>query len=83
MMNDHTFKIAEIKADKWFQCYKTNSTWLDCPLANYNNGNVTFLVNIHNPSLDFSYYQRIKVPHEKYRVFAFNDVDKKWENVRS
>jgi hypothetical protein len=83
MMNDHTFKLADIKADRWFQCFKTNSTWLDCPLANYNAGNVTFLVNVHNPTLDYMQYQRIKVPHDKYRVFAWDETNSKWENVRS
>ena len=83
MLNDHTFKLADIKAEKWYQCYKTNSTWLDCPLANYNSGNVTFLVNIHNPTLDFIQYQKIKVPHDKYRAFSWDDANKKWENVRT
>ena len=83
MLNDHTFKLADIKAEKWFQCVKTNSTWLDCPLANYNAGNVTFLVNVHNPAQDTMHYQKIKVPHEKYRVLSWNEYDTKWEPVRS
>lgn len=83
IINDHTFKFADIKADKWYQCFKQNSTWLDCPLANYNAGNITFLVNVHNPTLDYVHYQKIKVPHDKYRVFSWDDSQKKWENVRS
>lgn len=56
MLNDHTFKKAAISADKWYMCFRTNSTWLDCPLAEHKSGNVTFLVNVHNPSLQFIEY---------------------------
>jgi hypothetical protein len=83
ILNDHIWKLAGIDAKKWFQCFKSNSTWLDCPLANYEAGNVTFLVNVHNPTLDFIQYQKIKVPHELYRVYSYDDANQKWENVRS
>jgi len=50
---------------------KTNSTYLDCPIANYANEVVT--IAIHNPSsLDASVAQ-VAVPNGKYSVESYDD----------
>ena len=62
--------------DPWAQCFQTNTTYVDCPIANQDlTNNFSMHVAIHNPSsLDFS-TARIAVPNANYSVEAF-DTDK-------
>jgi len=51
---------------KWMQCSQTNSTYLDCPVADL--PEQTFAVAIQNPSSIENTKVRIAVPHGKYNV---------------
>ena len=78
MIKELAMKTANIDAVKWEQCYRTNSTWLDCPMARHDGGNVTFIAAIHNPQLDYSLYQSFKVSHDKFTAYYWDDVNDKW-----
>lgn len=69
----------ETNAD-WEWCFRENSTYLDCPIANYEDGNVTMIVAAYNPSTDPTNYTSIAVPHPNYNVQVFNATSKKFEN---
>ena len=70
-----------MSAHYWSQCSATNGTYLDCPIASQINQ--TFVVAIQNPALQTVYYQKIKVPHTKYSVQAWNPTAKKFQTVNS
>eukprot|EP00356_Strombidium_inclinatum_P000165 CAMPEP_0170509536 /NCGR_PEP_ID=MMETSP0208-20121228/65263_1 /TAXON_ID=197538 /ORGANISM="Strombidium inclinatum, Strain S3" /LENGTH=84 /DNA_ID=CAMNT_0010792901 /DNA_START=1272 /DNA_END=1526 /DNA_ORIENTATION=- len=36
LVEDHINLMSGLEADKWTQCSKTNSTYLDCPIASWN-----------------------------------------------
>jgi len=55
----------------WQQCLKTNSTYLDCPIADYDLSQ-PITVAVHNPSsLDVS-VAKMAVPHGKFHVEKFD-----------
>lgn len=76
-------RFANIDAVSWEQCFVTNGTYLDCPLVNYKNGNISFIAAVHNPTMDYANYARIKVPHDKYTAQGWNEETMKWEPIRS
>ena len=53
----------------WSQCLRTNSSYLDCPIANYTmDQNYTMYVMVHKPSAISSNSTSVLVPHGHYRV---------------
>jgi hypothetical protein len=53
MIQDNVINFSgySSKKNEWQQCFKTNSTYLDCPVSNYlNEKNYTMTVAIQNPS---------------------------------
>jgi hypothetical protein len=49
--------------DDWRQCLKTNTTYIDCPSANFGKDKSNLSIIVHNPStFDMSLIQ-IPVPH--------------------
>ena len=52
------------------QCFTTNSTYLDCPIANFTeNDEYKMNVVVHNPSTVDMNSARIAVPHGHFDVF--------------
>jgi hypothetical protein len=39
-----------VTKDDWKQCLKTNTTYIDCPSANFNKNNKNLSIIVHNPS---------------------------------
>jgi hypothetical protein len=64
MINRLTYRSTGLDAQFWSQCQVNNGTYLDCPIANF--PNQTFAVAVQNPSTNPVYYQKIKVPTDKY-----------------
>ena len=62
-----------ITSSEWELCAKTNSTYLDCPIANYaEESNYTMSVAVHNPSANPIKQASFAVPHGHFKVQAFN-----------
>ena len=51
-----------------------NSTYLDCPIANYDKDTVKMIAAIHNPALTSQRYVAIAVPHANFTVKGFNNI---------
>lgn len=72
MVEDKIKKIgAGESKDGWTQCFRTNSTYLDCPVSNYES-NYTMNVAVHNPSTIDLQEAKLAVPHGHYKVEVFN-----------
>lgn len=66
------------------QCSRTNSTYLDCPVANYaEKSDYTMSVAVHNPSALPMKQASFAVPHGHYKVQAFNKETQALEDVSS
>jgi len=73
LVADKIAAASNLKADApWQQCFRTNSTYLDCPVANYENDTFTMNVIVHNPSTQDLSTARVAVPPGKYSAKAFN-----------
>jgi hypothetical protein len=71
-------------SSQWEQCSRTNTTYLDCPVANYANlTNYTMSVAVHNPSANPMMKPSFAVPHGKFKVQAFNKESQSLEDVSS
>jgi len=65
-------KVSQLGVDTvgmWSQCFRTNSTYLDCPIADFTN-NEKFQMNVavHNPAAFDIKGARIAVPDTKFSV---------------
>jgi hypothetical protein len=61
-------KSLDAKGD-FYQCFATNSTYLDCPIANYaNQESYVATVAVHNPSTVDMNSARIAVPNGHFQV---------------
>jgi len=61
-------------SSKWTQCFQTNTTYLDCPIAD-NTDNKAMNVVVQNPSSIESSSIKIAVPNGKYDVSVFEDSE--------
>ena len=69
-------KLASMTSDaSWELCTRTNGTYLDCPIANFNltDGNVMY-VGMHNPSTMLLVSSQLAVPNGHFKV-DFWDYD--------
>jgi len=69
-------KLAGMTSDaSWELCTRTNGTYLDCPIANFNltDGNVMY-VGMHNPSTMLLVSSQLAVPNGHFKV-DFWDYD--------
>jgi hypothetical protein len=74
--------LAGVTSDEsWKWCFKSNATFLDCPINNYPGGEVNMIVAVHNPAALTFMYPMIKVPHAHYDVKGFNYTTLKFETV--
>jgi len=84
LVADKIAAATNLKADApWQQCFRTNSTYLDCPVANYENDTFTMNVIVHNPSTQDLSTARVAVPPGNYSAKAFNMESQAWEDVSS
>lgn len=67
-------------AGGWTQCFQTNTTYLDCPIAD-NTDNQTMNVVVQNPSSMETSFLRIAVPNGRYLVSVFDKTD--YESIES
>jgi len=66
-------KLSGLQHDEWYQCSKTNATYLDCPTVNMNlYSNQIVNVAVHNPSSVDMNYANILVPDGLYSAKTFN-----------
>lgn len=65
IINDMAKDRGIIKNKEWEWCFKTNSTYLDCPVANYPK-EASFIVAIHNPSMQGISISSVKTRSSKY-----------------
>lgn len=74
-VSDKIEELSGFKTDDWQQCFRTNSTYLDCPVNQVaTNKTWTMNVAVHNPStLDLS-TAKIAVPPGEYSATAFDDL---------
>lgn len=69
-------------SSEWEQCFRTNSTYLDCPIANYaEETNYKMAVAVHNPSANPIGQASFAVPHGHYKVEKFNVKTQALEDV--
>lgn len=51
LIEEAASNIAGINSNAtWEWCFRENGTFLDCPIANYDQSNANFIVAVHNPS---------------------------------
>ena len=67
MINDIAKNKGITNSSKWEWCTQTNSTYLDCPIVNYDK-TASFMVAIHNPSMKTRTISSIKTRTTKYTV---------------
>eukprot|EP00347_Sterkiella_histriomuscorum_P000869 403374211 len=72
-----------VTKEKWQMCFKENTTYMDCPIAQYRNQTVAILVAVYNPSSLIVNYTQIAVPNGKVSVTAFNYETNKFEKVNA
>ena len=63
-----------VSSEEWKMCDKTNATYLDCPIKNYDlqEGSDVF-ISVHNPSSLMQSVAQISVPHGKFIVQEFKN----------
>ena len=61
--------ITGTDGKKWEWCLRTNGTYLECPIANYQR-DVSFVAAVHNPSNKVQFISSVKTPHPNYKVQA-------------
>lgn len=59
---------------KWTQCFQTNTTYLDCPIAD-NSDNKAMNIVVQNPSSIETSFIKIAVPNGKYDVSVFQESE--------
>lgn len=65
---------GKVTSSQWQMCDKTNTTYLDCPVSEYDFVNRTeFFVSVHNPSSLRLSVAKISVPHGNFTVQEFKD----------
>ena len=69
--------------EEWEQCFRTNSTYLDCPVKNIAAKATDMAIAIQNPSSVSVSRARIAVPRGNYSVSAFNAAAQRWDAVKS
>jgi len=73
IINEKVLSLSGFNSQsKWEQCFRTNSTYLDCPVSKMSSLNYTMAVAIQNPStLDLN-NARIAVPNGNYILNVFD-----------
>ena len=56
----------------WEWCYRENSTYLDCPIAEYEADKLNLVVAVYNPATDPTEQVSIAVPNGKVEVRVWN-----------
>jgi hypothetical protein len=78
-------EMAHKSNETWTQCFRSNSTYLDCPISAYYNESApyTMSVAVQNPSTVDLQEAKIAVPHGKYDVKVFDKSSQKFEDASS
>jgi len=73
-----------IDAKNWTWCFRTNSTYEDCPINDYTETDGSVIVAIHNPSLHQLSQIEMEVPKRSfYNVDVLDLQDKQFRRVDS
>jgi len=77
--------MAQKSNEPWSQCFRSNSTYIDCPIsAHYNESSpYTMSVAVQNPSSVDLQEAKIAVPHGKYDVKVFDKSSQSFEDAAS
>lgn len=54
--------------ENWQWCIRENSTYLDCPIAEYDKSNINMIVAFFNPGSVQTNYVEMAIPHGKVKV---------------
>jgi len=84
VINDRVEKLSGHSSESsWDLCARTNSTYLDCPVATKQDSEepYTMSVAIHNPSANSINHATFAVEHGNYDVKGFNSESQEFENV--
>ena len=83
-IKDKVEKMSGLQtAEEWEQCFRTNSTYLDCPSKDVASRAGRMAIAIQNPSSLLVSRARIAVPSGKYTVTAFNAPLQTWDSAKS
>ena len=78
-------KIAQAEiglvSNNWSMCERTNSTYVDCPIAK--DTEATWTSVVHNPSAVDHTNLQFAVPGQGYTLQVYNDDSKSFEKVES
>jgi hypothetical protein len=67
---------------EWVQCLKTNSTYMDCPVAQYaTKDTFSMWATVQNPSSIDSQSQRFAVPEAKYSAEVYDFTTNQFKNA--
>ena len=67
LIDKYASKRGITKNGNWTWCLSTNSTYMDCPISNYERDQ-SFIVAVHNPALEPKKVSVIKTAHGNYTV---------------
>lgn len=74
----------EGNATSWEQCFRTNSTYLDCPTKEFEETDInTMHVAIQNPSTLDMKVARVPVPNVEFWPQTFNATSQQFEDAKS
>jgi len=85
IINEKVKKMTGMESAKnWELCFRTNATYMDCPIANYADEKEYIVsIAIHNPSNVELSVAEVLVPHEHYTIQAFNTTTQSWVKVEA
>ena len=84
LIDEKIRKMTGIANQTWVECFKTNSTYVDCPVSNYEDQKkYTMNVAVQNPSTIDMNQAIIAVPNGQYDVKVFNAQSKAFETVNA
>jgi hypothetical protein len=82
IISEAAANIAGIESTgPWEWCFKSNSSYLDCPIASQPAHKTKLLVAVHNPSLIPIEHIKLAVPHANYSVHVFNPFTSTFEET--
>jgi hypothetical protein len=84
MIDERMRSMTGIANQTWVECFRTNSTYLDCPVSNYEDQkNYVMNVAVHNPSTMDMNQATFAVPNDKYDVKVYCTKAKKFVSVNA
>jgi len=84
LIDETISKMTGIANQTWAECFRTNSTYVDCPVSAFEDQkDYTMNVAVQNPSTIDMSQTVFAVPNGKYGVKVFNTESKAFETVNA